>query len=117
MNALQKQIGGSHYQKYKVQPLSWATQIGLNAAEFSVFKYVIRYKDKNGIEDLKKAKHCLEYLKELIFDKKTSALNVSDFCDINNLDKVQKETLIALIVGDYEEVDILISAMIRSFNN
>lgn len=37
---------------------------GLGGAEHSVVKYVSRWKDKNGVEDLEKAHHILEMLIE-----------------------------------------------------
>jgi len=35
-----------------------------NALQHAIIKYVDRYKDKNGVEDLKKAIHCCEMLIE-----------------------------------------------------
>jgi hypothetical protein len=37
---------------------------GLNACQATVIKYVTRYKEKGGIEDLLKAIHCIELLIE-----------------------------------------------------
>ena len=56
-NALDRQVGGSHYQKYKYQPVQFFIDCGWDFIQGSVAKYVLRYKDKNGIEDLKKAMH------------------------------------------------------------
>jgi hypothetical protein len=61
-NAFGKQIAGSHYSKLKIQPMEYCLGNGLNYAQSNVVKYVTRYKDKNGIEDLKKAIHCIELL-------------------------------------------------------
>lgn len=63
--SLQVQVGGSHYKKYHIQPLEFAEKIGLRAMCFCAFKYVTRYKDKNGAEDLRKALHCLDIFQEI----------------------------------------------------
>lgn len=58
------QVGGNHYQKYAIQPTEYIIKNNLNFCEGNVIKYVTRYKDKNGIEDLKKARHYLDILIE-----------------------------------------------------
>lgn len=69
---LKKQIGGSHYQKYQRQPLEFAEQVQLNPIIFCAFKYVCRYKDKNGKEDLQKALHCLSVFEEIGIEKRVA---------------------------------------------
>ena len=56
------QVGGEHYKKYAIQPTEYIIKNKLNFCEGNVIKYVTRYKDKNGIEDLKKARHYLDIL-------------------------------------------------------
>ena len=55
-----KQIGGSHYKKFKIQPYEFISHNDLSFFQGNVIKYVVRYKDKNGIEDLKKIIHYCE---------------------------------------------------------
>ena len=57
-----KQIGGNHYSKLGIEPYEYSIKNDLNCYQFNVIKYVTRYKDKNGIEDLKKAINTLEKL-------------------------------------------------------
>lgn len=64
-NALDVQVGGSHYKKYKIQPVEYAMANSLNYCQANAVKYVTRYKDKGGIEDLKKAIHNIQILIEL----------------------------------------------------
>ncbi len=59
-----KQIGGDHYKNKKIQPIEFIQANKLNFCEGSVIKYVTRYKEKGGVEDLKKAKHYIEILIE-----------------------------------------------------
>jgi len=73
MSALDKQVGGEHYKKYVIQPIEFFIANNIPYAEAAIIKYVLRYQDKNGIEDLEKAKHLIEILIE----------------DLKSLDKVQ----------------------------
>ena len=59
---MKKQIGGNHYAKHKIQPWDIIDEYNLDYYLGNVLKYVLRAKDKNGIEDLKKAQHYLEYV-------------------------------------------------------
>ena len=66
MRAINEQIGGTHYRDKAIQPIEYILANDLGFCEGNIIKYVSRYKDKNGIEDLKKAKHYLEFLIEEI---------------------------------------------------
>ena len=59
-----KQIGGNHYSKLAIEPYEYSIKNELNCYQFNVVKYVTRYKDKNGVEDLKKAIQTLQKLIE-----------------------------------------------------
>jgi hypothetical protein len=56
-----KQVGGNHYKRAH-QPWEIIEEWELNYWAGNVLKYLLRYKYKNGVEDLEKAKHYLEYL-------------------------------------------------------
>lgn len=62
MSALDKQIGGDHYKKMKIQPFEFSMANGLNPIQHTILKYVTRYKEKKGLEDLLKARHCIDLL-------------------------------------------------------
>ena len=64
MDIYDKQIGGSHYLKFKIQPSEFANKNNLPFAEGNAIKYICRHKDKGGKEDLKKAKHYIEMIEE-----------------------------------------------------
>ena len=50
----------------KIQPVEYILANGLGFCEGAVVKYVSRWKDKGGIEDLKKARHFLDlYIEHL----------------------------------------------------
>ena len=58
------QVGGTHYVDMAIQPVEYIQKNNLGFLEGCVVKYVSRWKAKNGIEDLKKARHCLDMLIE-----------------------------------------------------
>ncbi len=62
MKSYKKQVGGSHYKKYKIQPVEFIVKNNIGFCEGNVIKYVLRFKDKGGIADLEKAKHYIELL-------------------------------------------------------
>lgn len=64
VSALARQEGGTHYKGYKIQPVEFAMANGLNLCQANIVKYVVRYKDKGGQEDLLKAKHYIDLLLE-----------------------------------------------------
>ncbi len=58
-----RQVAGSHYQ-LPIQPWDYIIQNKLGYLEGNIIKYVTRYKEKNGIDDLLKASHYLDKLIE-----------------------------------------------------
>jgi 6-phosphogluconate dehydrogenase (decarboxylating) len=58
------QVGGGHYVKMAIQPFEYSMLNNLDPLQHTIIKYVTRFRDKNGIEDLDKAQHCIELLKE-----------------------------------------------------
>lgn len=61
------QVGGTHYADKGIQPFDvirdWCGDYGFAAyLRGNVLKYLCRYKDKGGVEDLIKASHYLETL-------------------------------------------------------
>jgi len=60
--AIKRQVGGTHYNKYEIQPIDFIMANNLDWCEANAVKYITRWKDKNGVEDLRKAIHYLELL-------------------------------------------------------
>ena len=58
------QIGGGHYKDYTIQPVEFFIANQTPYAEAAIIKYILRYKDKSGIEDLEKAKHLIDIIIE-----------------------------------------------------
>ena len=60
----QKQVGGKHYLKYKIQPSDFVVENKLLYPEGNVIKYILRHQNKGGKEDLEKAKHFIDMIIE-----------------------------------------------------
>lgn len=69
MNPYDRQVDGDHYQKLAIQPMQYSLLNGLDACQHTVIKYVTRFRDKGGIKDLEKAKHCIDMLIEFEMSK------------------------------------------------
>jgi hypothetical protein len=68
--AFDTQVGGNHYTKLAIQPMEYSMKNNLSALQHTIIKYITRYKDKNGLDDLLKAKHCIDMLIELDYKGK-----------------------------------------------
>jgi hypothetical protein len=71
MSANELQVGGDHYKSKKVQPWD-AMESWMSPEQFegflrgNVIKYIARYKDKDGLRDVQKARHYLDKLLECL---------------------------------------------------
>ena len=63
--ANEKQVGGNHYRGKAIQPWDYIVGNKLGYLEGNIIKYVSRWKDKNGVQDLEKALHYLQKLIEV----------------------------------------------------
>lgn len=75
IGALGMQVGGDHYKKLAIQPMEYAYRNHLDPLQFSVVKYVTRFRDKAGKVDLEKAKHCIDMLIEFEYGDKSVSIN------------------------------------------
>ena len=64
MKSSEKQVGGKHYLKYKIQPVEFIIKNNIGFVEGNIIKYILRFKEKGGVQDLEKAKHYIELLIE-----------------------------------------------------
>jgi hypothetical protein len=65
MSALDKQVGGKHYKEFKIQPIQYITANNIPYIEGNIIKYISRWREKGGIDDLNKVIHYVELLKEI----------------------------------------------------
>ena len=64
-----KQIAGTHYMKMVIQPAEFINKNKLPFAEGNAIKYICRHSAKGGVEDINKAIHYLEMIKERDYPK------------------------------------------------
>jgi hypothetical protein len=69
MSALDKQEGGGHYKGFTIQPIEFIHLNDIPYIEGNVIKYICRHRQKNGLEDLLKAKHYIDLLIQLEYQK------------------------------------------------
>ena len=65
--SLESQIGGSHYKDMAIQPAEFIEKNGLTYLEGMAVKYISRHRKKGGKQDLAKAIHCIEILRDLTY--------------------------------------------------
>lgn len=105
-NALVNQIGGSHYKSLQMQPIELIVKAELSYIQGNIVKYITRYKNKNGKEDIQKCMHYAELAVELNSCgpiSKSLGLAYS-YCKVNNLSKYQTNIIAACVQDDYYQV-------------
>jgi hypothetical protein len=63
MDATKNQVGGDHY-KTAIQPIEYIMANNLDFCEGNIVKYATRWRNKGGVEDLRKIKHYCDFLIE-----------------------------------------------------
>lgn len=74
MSALETQVGGDHYKKYKLQPVQFAQINGYDTCSSYALKHITRHADKLGRQDIEKAIHYVELRQELMSNVNTAHL-------------------------------------------
>lgn len=98
--ALSTQVGGNHYKNMKFQPVELFARTHCTAFQANIWKYISRYKAKNGKEDIEKCIHYAELAKEFNCKGHLSAEEVNiikSFCILNELPEKIKH--IAMLAG------------------
>lgn len=70
MEATDRQVGGNHYKKTKIQPIEYIHANGLDFLSGNIIKYASRWRYKGGIQDLEKIKHYCDLLIQLEYGDK-----------------------------------------------
>ena len=72
------QIGGTHYQKFKIQPSKFVIENELLYPEGCVIKYILRHRLKGKKQDLEKAIHFIEMIIERDYTEKKDFLEEAE---------------------------------------
>jgi|TARA_R100000093_G_C1876746_1_gene52944 hypothetical protein len=68
--ALDKQVGGSHYKDCGIQPVEYIYANQLDFLEGNVIKYITRHRTKgDGEKDIRKVIHYAEMILEMVYGK------------------------------------------------
>lgn len=59
---LARQVGGSHYKDFKIQPVEFIVANDIGFLEGNAIKYICRHRAKAGSIDIEKAIHYLEMI-------------------------------------------------------
>ena len=78
MSVYNKQIGGTHYRKMKIQPSKFVIENELLYPEGCVIKYILRHRLKGKKQDLEKAIHFIEMIIERDYSKKKDFLEEAE---------------------------------------
>lgn len=121
MDSLQEQIGGNHYKGLPYQPVEFAVDAKLDFIQGCIVKYVSRYKNKNGIEDLQKAKHFAKLgLKLDSSDKELSISKRSElaakYVNENNLSDLVGDVVLNTLHKDWIGIVLCIDKLIAEYN-
>jgi len=78
MSTYNKQIGGTHYQNFKIQPSKFVIENELLYPEGCVIKYILRHRLKGKKQDLEKAKHFIDMIIERDYSEKKDFLEEAE---------------------------------------
>lgn len=111
VTANDRQIGGEHYKAAK-QHWDWVNDLGLAYLPAQVAKYVTRWRKKNGLQDLEKARHFLEKLIETEKQKTILVERVTnELMDGNDLHPTERNVIIGLAVYQCNDPTVLEDTM------
>lgn len=102
MSAVGSQIGGGHYTKLAIQPFQFTAANGWDAFLHTILKYITRFRDKNGAEDLRKALHVAQLRVELnaelprMWWTGKPTIRMSDYIRFNGIPAVDDAVFYAL---------------------
>jgi hypothetical protein len=106
MSVLSKQVGGDHYQKYRIQPIELLKHTDFISG--NILKYVLRDKNEN---DLEKALQYVDFGEKL--NKK---IDPSSFIQYNELDDIKANIIISVFMRDWGQTRHYIQKLERVKN-
>lgn len=120
MKAIESQVGGSHYKDMAFQPIELITALKCSFIQGCIIKYISRYKNKNGAQDIKKCIHYAQLAIELGdkgLCKTTNDIDIymlmSNFCSTNKVTLLQKLIIEATIDASFNRVIRLCNDLLK----
>ena len=108
MKAIESQVGGSHYKDMAFQPIELIAALRCSFIQGCIIKYISRYKNKNGAQDIKKCIHYAQLAIEL-GDKrrcndKALSMNINKYILKNRLTILQRRIITQAVYNNYAQV-------------
>lgn len=120
MKAIENQIGGNHYRNMAFQPIELISILGCSFIQGCIIKYISRYKDKNGAQDIKKCIHYAQLaieLKDKGLCETTKSIDtymaISNFCLVNKFSMLQKLIIEATADASFNRVIRLCNDLLK----
>lgn len=119
--SLDVQVGGNHYKGLRMQPAELIANLGLDFFSGNILKYVSRYKNKGGVEDLKKAEHYVMLKMDLLPKEKNirddelyeALAMLGKYCVVNKLNEKVYIILCELIRNDLKSLQFDLNDLIE----
>lgn len=120
MNPLDVQMGGTHYKSLPYQPIALIAKTDLNFIQGNIVKYVSRYKNKNGKEDLMKAVHYAQLGLELnprnfVILGEPLIKELHDYVEKNKFDDEMSKLLMQIVYQNWLSVVVIITNIIKRY--
>ncbi|MBR8759010.1 DUF3310 domain-containing protein [Porphyromonas levii] len=88
------QVGGDHYSKRSIEPIEFIERNKLPFAVGNIIKYLTRWRDKGGLEDLKKAKQYMSFMDAYsILIPSNNVISVEEYIGENKMGYEESEIL------------------------
>lgn len=105
--AIDMQVGGNHYKNMPMQPVELFAKTRCTAFQANIWKYITRYKAKNGKQDIEKCIHYAQLAEELkcygkFNDDQMQLVNV--FCLANQVSVIVGDIIVNAGNDNYKEV-------------
>lgn len=119
MSANEKQVGGAHYTG-SYQHWDWAGDVRLDYLLGCATKYVTRWRQKNGLEDLQKAMHYLQkrqesgFAKVLSLRKQNIRAYTERFAVANKLSPLEFKVLLYMATHEFKEAAEMLGALMET---
>lgn len=105
--AIDMQVGGNHYKNMPMQPVELFAKTRCTAFQANIWKYITRYKAKNGKQDIEKCIHYAQLAKELKccgkFNDEQMRI-VGTFCKVNQVPVIVGDIIVNAGIDNYDEV-------------
>ena len=108
MKAIEGQVGGSHYKDMVFQPVELIAALRCSFIQGCIIKYISRYKNKNGAQDIKKCIHYAQLAIELNDKRRCNdkilSMNINKYILKNKLTILQRKIITQAVYNNYIHV-------------